>query len=142
MKERPILFSAPMVRAILEGRKTMTRRIMKVQPYESEYEPGLFHMMYRAPETVVREGKVYDPITKAWTPEKSITRKGDIISASGGIGMYLRFCPYGHTGDRLWVRETFAVSSTGAIYRADPRITSYNVCYTKLLRVAWRPHKP
>jgi hypothetical protein len=61
MKERPILFSAPMVRAILEGRKTQTRRLV-------------------GPRHVMCVGR----------PE-------------------LADCPYGEPGDRLWVRETFAI---------------------------------
>jgi hypothetical protein len=82
MKERPILFSAPMVRAILDGTKTQTRRAIKPQP-ESEHsgEPYWFVGGYRA----WRIRGCTEP-----------TRSGSHNEIE---------CPYGQPGDRLWVRE-------------------------------------
>ncbi|AVU77111.1 hypothetical protein [Pseudomonas rhizophila] len=81
IKERPILFSAPMVRAILEDRKTVTRRAIKVQP----------HIDASGNFCVGRSNYGQDgygrPVTKHF------------------INGY---CPYGKPGDRLWVRETWA----------------------------------
>ena len=79
IKERPILFSAPMVRAILEGRKTVTRRAVKIQP-RSKADIG----SYGLGQPFIRNPDVTKP-----NPE----------------------CPYGRPGDRLWVRETFAIES-------------------------------
>lgn len=78
MKERPILFSGPMVRAILEGRKTQTRR-------------------------VVKESAVKLP-------------NGD------GAPFFVE-CPYGIPGDRLWVRETFAMENNRE-YFGDPNFAA------------------
>ena len=82
IKERPILFSAPMVRAILEGRKTVTRRAIKVQP----------HIDASGNFCVGRSNYGQDGYGKPMTKH--------FVNGC---------CPYGKPGDRLWVRETFAL---------------------------------
>jgi hypothetical protein len=82
-KERPILFSAPMVRAILEGRKTVTRRALSAQ--------SLKNIGYG-----VQLGECHE-----------LPSEGPLHPNS--IDYYTAFCPYGQPGDRLWVRETFAL---------------------------------
>lgn len=87
MRERPILFSGAMVRAILEGRKTMTRRVVKPQPH--------------AGVDAVKWQDVI--ITGCNTQDQSgfAMMRGDVIESEA-----IR-CPYGTPSDRLWVRETF-----------------------------------
>jgi hypothetical protein len=103
-KERPILFSAPMVRAILEGRKTVTRRPVKVQPFDLSWSRHDHRFEYTAGRA--ENGDEIDGFF-AYT-----TRSGGEWSAK---------CPYGQPGDRLWVRETFTdLRGTGIEHRPDP----------------------
>ena len=105
MKERPILFSAPMVRAILEGRKTQTRRIVKPQPSGSNTEKDPYGWRWK------------------WVPtDKRIPIHEWGKDATGWISM-LKHCPYGVPGDRLWVRETWGPCDGGFCYRASERPT-------------------
>lgn len=71
--EKPILFSGPMVKAILEGRKWQARRVIQPQP------KGIM---------------TWHPAIERW----SVERTGEIYKDK-----------YGQPGDRLWVRETWAV---------------------------------
>ena len=84
MKERPIIFSAPMVRALLAGTKTQTRRIFK--PDRMTWDANGRYTTY-----AMRGG------------ELSTTGSGPFKPSS-----WLHYCPYGQPGDRLWVRESFA----------------------------------
>lgn len=99
MRERPILFSAPMVRAILDGRKAQTRRIVQI--------PSIIAADINDADTASERNGL---TTIAWLDQHE-----------GGPGFYgwlseypeegsisLR-CPYGVPGDRLWVREAFCI---------------------------------
>jgi hypothetical protein len=92
VKERPILFSGEMVRAILEGRKTQTRRVVKPVQSEPKIPPLTMEpwMMYGEQE-VDDDGR---PMWEGYHPDYPYDAKWFT-------------CPYGKVGDRLWVRETF-----------------------------------
>lgn len=82
--ERPIIFNAEMVRAVLDGRKTQTRRIVKPQPELTKTSGFSWN------------GAVYG----AGSDDRETNRNFAHVK-----------CPFGRPGDRLWVRETWAVVS-------------------------------
>lgn len=90
MKERGIIFNAEMVRAILDGRKTQTRRIIKSVPATHN-----FHGWVTSSTHAKDEGKA------CWAIGDSPLLKEPIRLN----------CPLGKVGDRLYVRETWSVVS-------------------------------
>ncbi|EBN0009906.1 hypothetical protein F2V30_18825 [Salmonella enterica subsp. enterica] len=97
MKERGMIFNGEMVRAILEGRKTQTRRPIKWK-------------QTRFTEIAERDDG------SLWPWAEDCERGGDIWFT----------CPFGEVGDRIWVRETFRVHSRATdvatlVYRASVR---------------------
>ena len=99
-RERPILFRGELVRAILEGRKTQTRRPVKLPS---------------------PDGAVYvDPGGTIFGPGPYV--KNYKVVPGGDGQMHPRIlCPYGYPGDRLWVKETHAIVPRTA-YWHDPTI--------------------
>lgn len=91
MKERPILFNAPVVRAILDGGKTQTRRPMKKLPW-------------------------FDPAGNRWhIGDLEFNTEAEAMAALPLVS------PYGQPGGRLWVRETWNKFDAwqGYFYAAD-----------------------
>ncbi|WP_297836567.1 hypothetical protein [Pseudomonas sp.] len=85
--ERPIIFSAPMVSAILNGKKTVTRRIIK--PAESMSSPAGQHRT--ADLASGGNGNMAATATESATSTQALGEE----------------CPYGQTGDQLWLKESF-----------------------------------
>lgn len=96
MKERGMIFNAEMVRAVLDGRKTQTRRIVKPQPELTERSGFSW------------KGMLYG----AGSDDRETNRNFAHVK-----------CPHGKPGDRIWVRETWAEAGASApdlkLYRAN-----------------------
>lgn len=99
MRERGMIFNAEMVRAILEGRKTQTRRVMKMQPELN--------------------GNLYEVYGAGWSKDMKS------VPAVPGHSLACN-CPFGIIGDRLWGRETYRVMGCATdvarlMYKASER---------------------
>lgn len=101
MKEHPILFSAPMVRAILEGRKTQTRRIVCRSIVDHPEAWSAFTV-----DSTERKNRDTWSISK---PDPNGNAYGTPPETSSGRSteLWRGKCPFGAPGDRLWVRETW-----------------------------------
>ena len=104
MKEYPILFNSEMIQALLAGKKTQTRRVLKKQPPEG-YAP-------------------WSDYNDNGAPCKIFTKKG--VEWVAGVQGWVSRSPYGCPGDQLWVRETFKrghdSKDAAVLYRADGHI--------------------
>jgi len=119
MKERPILFSAAMVRAILSGAKTQTRRVVNRQP-RLNY-PGAKTWAER--KGSIRWGWYYDDCTQP---------RATVYDAEHDC-QFVADCLYGEVGDRLWVKETHAFYSlnyedTGKWHPTDRDVCCHYRC--------------
>lgn len=94
MKSHPILFSGDMVRAILEGCKTQTRRPIKSQPFVDDNPMG---------KDLQVRSVAFDAERGDWEFLSSVTRH-DFGSCQASHRVK---CPYGVPGDELYVRESY-----------------------------------
>lgn len=124
-KEIPILFSTPMVQAILADRKTMTRRVIKPQPTHSQIHEW-------------RGKRIYEGEARMWC-WKNFRGNDNWQDITHQLGEH---CPYGKPGDLLWVREAFFPCAG-----TDPQLYAYKgnwVQHGTEKNAKWKPsiHMP
>jgi hypothetical protein len=131
MKSRPILFTGEMVRALLAGTKTQTRRIVKHEICANGY----------------RYDKVSGHVScysDYLSPGDNVIRiKDDGLVCTFHISEAPAFCPYGHVGDQLWVREAWDFIGTnmnrhGRTHSVQDGVVRYQADNTQLtIETAW-----
>jgi len=104
MREKPILFNADMVRAILSGRKTQTRRVVKPVGRQTRFWKPRYDRF------------IIEKMNRGW--QIWLDRPGNPYTAA--------IPPY-ETGDVLWVRETWSYNRDRYLYKADyPEIEGFS----------------
>ncbi|MEL2301122.1 hypothetical protein AAER91_18290 [Klebsiella pneumoniae] len=122
MKERGMIFNGEMTRAILDGRKTQTRREVKLN-----LDISCLATTYDWATSLAANH--YQALTEEQIQQKAESLRGVIHPVILGNGQMVSIiCPHGKPGDRIWVRETFCpVDDTQyggekwVDYRATPR---------------------
>jgi len=133
MKERPILMNAAMVRAILDGRKTQTRRPIYPQPTSVEISETWHEIAPGSVETIsgsthpfpgsrpahwFRFGSEMNaridhtrqhssPYKQTRSSVRRAEKRDSLVERKWAWQEVASACPYGQPGDRLWVRETW-----------------------------------
>jgi len=156
MKERPILFNSEMVRAVLEGRKTQTRRVIKPQPFNRTTCYGV-----DCTEWLSKNGKVII------SSLNHTFRDFEKAFPETVLGCNWNGNRYGKAGDELWVREGHSFhplggdpgsptygkpgSGIGVYYKVEDKngiagmnCNDFDWCDLKTKRTNWRPsiHMP
>ena len=117
IRERPQLFSGAMVRAILDGSKTQTRRAFRM------------------------------PAGMCWYADLGGEAEGWTCDDPGGGWHHVSelACPHGDVGDRLWVRESYCPDwASKEVYRADDPSGRADWAFLYSSKPRWRPsiHMP
>lgn len=114
MRERGMIFNAEMVRAILNGSKTQTRRVMKPQPTPDDYI---------CPYDGPRGGHIWPSKNHQYGLHVELMMQN---GEGHWDGLASQACPFGEVGDRIWVRETYRVMGCATdvarlMYKASER---------------------
>lgn len=130
MKTRPILFSGPMVRALLAGTKTQTRRAMRKQP------ASVLGLRIDETSRDLKTGAAWFTARIDGKAHAAIPDGPDSVTADVG-------CPFGGRGSRLWVKESIkCVSFCGASLPSDEATSLFCADDTPTRADAWPWKRP
>lgn len=136
MKERPILFNAEMVRAILDGRKTQTRRLVKPQPWWVADPSVPFSTRDADPKGIIKSpfGNVGDRLwvreTTCIAPKRFATPDDTCLTDDDGDKRYVSYKADGHSEEAMrdyGLKWTPAIHAPRWASRIDLDITAVRV---------------